>query len=113
MQKIDLSKAHYAGPDTRLAPRSDIYARASVTLPDGRQEVVTIVNISADGLLFRLPSQFDVNDILIFKMPIIGQVAARVIWSMAGRSGVQFESMIPVEDYLPLLRAFGCTPREQ
>ncbi len=113
MQKIDLSKAHYAGPDTRVAPRTDIYARTSVTLPDARQEVVTIVNISADGVLFRLPQQFEVNDILIFKMPILGQVAARVIWSMAGRTGVQFENMISVQDYLPLLRAFGCTPREQ
>lgn len=113
MQKIDLAKATYAGPDTRLAPRTDIYARASVTMPDARQEVVTIVNISADGVLFRLARQFEINDILIFKMPIIGQVTARVIWSMAGRTGVQFENMIPVQDYLPLLRAFGCTPREQ
>ena len=41
--------AHSHGKDQRVAPRTDVYARVALTLPDGVQTMVTIVNISADG----------------------------------------------------------------
>src|SRR3546814_9223217 len=53
MRKIDTSKAHYIGLDQRIAPRSDVYCRLPFVMPDGRQEMCTCVNISADGLLMR------------------------------------------------------------
>jgi hypothetical protein len=40
-------------------------------------------------------------------MPIIGRVAAKVIWSLGGKAGVQFEKSIAAEDYLPMIRAMG------
>ena len=97
----------YAGADQRTAPRTDVYARIPATLPDGRQASVTLVNISADGLLMRFERGLEVGDLVIFKMPIVGRIAARVIWSLGGKTGVQFDRMIPVQDYLPLLKSLG------
>ena len=107
MRKIDTSKAHYLGLDQRLAARSDVYCRLPIILPDGGQEMCTCVNISADGLLMRYERGLQVGDLVVFRMPIIGRIAAKVIWSLAGKTGVQFEKMIAVEDYLPMIRAMG------
>ncbi|HMP45245.1 MAG TPA: PilZ domain-containing protein [Sphingopyxis sp.] len=107
MRKIDTSKAHYVGLDQRLSPRSDVYCRLPFVLPDGRQEMCTCVNISADGLLMRYEGALEAGDVLVFRMPIIGRTGARVIWSLGGKTGVQFDRMIAVEDYLPLIRAMG------
>jgi hypothetical protein len=107
MRKIDTGKAHYSGIDQRLAPRSDVYCRVSFILPDGRQEMCTIVNISADGLLMRYERGLEIGDLAIFKMPIIGRIAGRTVWSLGGKTGVQFDKMIPVSDYMSMLNALG------
>ena len=107
MRKIDTNKAHYVGLDQRIAPRSDVYCRLPFVLPDGRQEMCTCVNISADGMLMRYERGLEIGDLVVFRMPIIGRIAAKVIWSLGGKTGVQFERSIAVEDYLPMIRAMG------
>lgn len=107
MRKIDTHKAHYNGLDQRIAQRSDVYCRLPFILPDGRQEMCTCVNISADGLLMRFEYPLEVGDIIVFRMPVIGRITARVVWSLAGKTGVQFEKLITIEDYMPLCRALG------
>ena len=105
MRKIDISKAHYVGLDQRIAPRSDVYVRLPFVMPDGRQEMCTCVNISADGMLMRFERGLEIGDLVVFRMPIIGRTAAKVVWSLGGKTGVQFDKSIAVEDYLPMIRA--------
>ena len=107
MRKIDTSKAHYVGLDQRIAPRSDVYARLPFVMPDGQQEMCTCVNISADGMLMRFERGLEIGDLVVFRMPIIGRTAAKVVWSLGGKTGVQFDKSIAVEDYLPMIRAMG------
>lgn len=107
MRKLHVNRAAYLSQEQRIAPRSDIYCRQPFITPDGRQEVGTVINISADGLLMRYERPFEVGDMLIFKLPIIGRTVGRVVWSIAGKVGTQFDHMIPVEDYLPMVRAMG------
>ncbi len=107
MRKIDTSKAHYVGLDQRIAPRSDVYVRLPFVMPDGRQEMCTCVNISADGMLMRFERGLEIGDLVVFRMPIIGRTAAKVVWSLGGKTGVQFDKSIAVEDYLPMIRAMG------
>ena len=76
-------------------------------MPDGRQEMCTCVNISADGMLMRFERGLEIGDLIVFRMPIIGRTSAKVVWSLAGKSGVQFDKPITVEDYLPMIRAMG------
>jgi hypothetical protein len=107
MRKIDTKKAHYLGLDQRIAPRSDVYCRFALVLPDGRQDICTCVNISADGLLMRCESGLEPGDLVVFRLPIVGRTEGRVIWSLGGKTGVQFETTIAATDYLPMLRAMG------
>ncbi len=107
MRKISPTTASFTGLDQRVAPRSNIYCRLPMVMPDGRQEMGTCVNISADGILVRTESRIETGDMVIVKMPVIGRIAARAIWTVAGKIGLQFDRMIPVEDYLPLLKALG------
>src|SRR3546814_4372439 len=74
MRKIDTNKANYVGLDQRLSPRSDVYCRLPFVLPDGRQEMCTCVNISADGLLMRYERGLEPGDLVIFRMPIVGRI---------------------------------------
>lgn len=113
MRKLDPAKVHYTGLDQRIAPRSDTYVRVPFIRSDGLNEICTVVNISADGLLMRYERVFEIGDVLLFKLPIVGRVGARVIWSMGGKTGVQFQSMIGVQDYLPMLKAMGVRPLDQ
>src|SRR3546814_6720479 len=105
MRKIDTSKAHYVGLDQRIAPRSDVYCRLPFVMPYGRQEMCTCVNISADGLLMRFERGLEIGDLVVFRMPIIRRTATKVVWSLGGKPGVQFEKSIVVADNLTIIRA--------
>jgi hypothetical protein len=104
---VTLLHASYVGADQRQAPRSDVYARVTVTLPDGRGAMVTIVNISADGLLMRFDGQIAEGAAVGMSLPVIGKIAGFAVWSVGGRTGVQFNESIAEHDYMPLLRALG------
>ncbi len=97
----------YAGADQRTAPRTDVYARIPATLPDGRQATVTLVNISADGLLMRNEGQLAEDAPMQVALPVLGRVSGRTIWSLGGRTGMRFDETLSEGDYLPLLRALG------
>ena len=99
--------ATYQGMDQRAAPRTDVYARLPMTLPDGRSVIVTLVNISADGMLVRHENPLTDNAAVQLSMPVIGKVAGYAIWSVGGRSGIQFNQRIDDRDYSAVLRALG------
>jgi hypothetical protein len=105
MQQV--ANGHYVGMDQRQSPRTDVYARIPVTLPDGRIATVTLVNISADGLLLRTDARIDEGEIISISLPVIGKRQARTVWSLGGRSGLNFLETISAADYPPLLRALG------
>lgn len=102
-----LATASYIGVDQRQSPRSDVYARLPVMLPDGRTAMVTAVNISADGLLMRHEHRLEEGSIVTISLPVIGKVKGQTVWSLGGRSGVNFMQTIEMRDYVPLLRAMG------
>lgn len=107
MRKTESNSPNYVGLDQRAAKRSDVYFRLSFDLPDGRQDIATCVNISSDGMLVRYPEAFELDDKLIFRLPILGARSATVVWSINGKSGTQFDEAISEQDYIPLLRAMG------
>lgn len=113
LRKIDPHRSGYTGPDQRVAPRSDCYCRIPATMPDLLQKMVTVVNISADGLLYHSDRHLDADERVVLKMPILGGVPGRVAWSLGGKTGVQFEEAIAPHDYLPLLKALGGRPADQ
>lgn len=102
-----MTNAHFIGVDQRTSPRSDVYARLPITLPDGRGMIATLVNISADGALIRFEQALAENALVTLAFPIIGKVTAMAVWTIGGRSGLRFLSPIEERDYTALLKAFG------
>ncbi len=102
-----LATASYVGADQRSSPRSDVYARVPVSLPDGRAVTATLVNISADGCLLRCEHAVEVDGVCTIALPVLGKNKARVVWSLGGRCGLQFNDAIEANDYQPMLRALG------
>ena len=101
------SNACYIGVDMRSAPRTDVYAKIPVTLPDGRSIMATVVNISADGLLLRHDAQVEEGGLCLLSLPVIGKLRGTAAWSVGGRTGIRFNEAIEERDYLPILRAMG------
>lgn len=112
-RKIDLKRATYVGVDKRVAPRSDCYCRLAVTMPDLLQKLVTITNISADGLQFFCDRHLEPEDKVVIKLPLLAPTKAHVIWSLGNKTGVEFDESVAASDYLPLLRALGVRPADQ
>ena len=102
-----MTNAHFVGLDQRSSPRSDVYARLPITLPDGRGMIATLVNISADGALIRFEQALAENALVTLAFPIIGKVAAMAVWTIGGRSGLRFLNPIEERDYTALLKALG------
>lgn len=107
-----VATASYRGIDQRASPRTDVYARLPMTLPDGRSVIVTLVNISADGMLVRHDNPLSDGDSITVSLPVIGKVKGRAVWTVGGRSGLQFDETIDARDYIPVLRAFGVKPQD-
>ncbi len=102
-----IASANYVGVDQRVSPRTDVYSRVAVTLPDARMVMATIVNISADGLLLRYDATLAIGEMCHLSLPVLGKTPATVIWSVGGRTGLNFIEQVEERDYMPLLRALG------
>jgi len=91
--------------DERSAGRDEVHYRARAFGPDARQISITIVNISAMGLMARSDVPFATGDRLRIVLPVIGPVAAEVRWSLGGRIGCELDQAIGLSDYYELLAA--------
>ncbi len=102
-----IAAASYIGVDKRTSPRTDIYASIHTVLADGRAVMMTLVNISADGVLVRHSEPVADGDIVQMSFPVIGKLGGIAIWSIGGRSGIIFNQTIELGDYEAMLRALG------
>ena len=89
--------------DDRTDHRDDVHFRARAIGPDGRAAQLLIVNISARGLMARCETALAVGDTLRVHLPVIGQIAAEIRWSLGGRVGLQLDRIIPLSEYYAVL----------
>ena len=62
-----------------------------------------VVNISPGGLMARSDEPHEPEATIRVTLPMLGQVAGRVRWSLGGRIGCQFDRPIGAGDYRALL----------
>jgi len=91
--------------DERSVGRDEVHYRARAVDADGQSLPLTIVNISALGMMARCEHDIKEGDWLTVTLPVIGSVAAQVRWSLGGRIGCELERMIELADYYALLAA--------
>lgn len=98
-----IGKASVARLDDRNVVRDEVHFRARGYGPDAQPISLTIVNISAMGLMARCETTCQPGDRISIRLPVIGVVAAELRWSLGGRIGCELERPIDIADYYELL----------
>ncbi len=91
--------------DDRSEPRIDVIHRTRLTGADGVDRLVTVVNVSARGLMVRVEGDHAEGQCVQIILPRVGKVAAQVRWSLGGRIGCRLDRMIGMSDYHAILQA--------
>ena len=89
--------------DTRREGRDDVHFRARAFGPDAKQHIFLIVNISPHGLMARCDARFEIGDRIRIQLPVVGVAVAEIRWSLGGRQGAQFETVIDLASYYELI----------
>ncbi len=89
--------------DVRSEPRDEVHYRARAHDAAGRATTMLVVNISPGGLMARCDDGHEPGAVVRVTVPVLGQVAGRVRWSLGGRIGCQFDRPIAPRDYRALL----------
>jgi hypothetical protein len=97
-----MSAAHNP-KELRRAHRESVCYRCEVETVDGQSVLGLIVNISPYGCMIRTGRELGIGSPLNFALPITGRQTARVVWSMGGRTGLEFDRPIDLDPFLAML----------
>ena len=89
--------------DGRREGREEVHYRVRAYGPAAREHNILVVNISAHGLMARCDTPFETGDRLRIQLPVVGVTAAEIRWSLGGRLGAQFDSVIDLAGYYELI----------
>lgn len=70
-----------------------------------------IVNISAQGFMAQGAPVLERGERVTIRLPEIGRIEAHVIWLTEDRAGFQFERIIRIDDFLPMIGSIQPNPR--
>ncbi len=98
--------------DLRGEPRDEVMHRTRAIDAAGhsvklvlvlKSQFIQMMNIFAKGLMARCDGNPAAGDTLRIHLPILGEVAAVVRWSLGGRIGCELERTIPLAEYYGML----------
>ena len=95
--------------EVRSEPRDEVHYRARAYDAAGRATAMLVVNISPGGLMARCDEPHEPGAAIRVTLPMLGQVAGRVRWSLGGRIGCQFDRPIGVREYRSLMATLPTT----
>ena len=70
-----------------------------------------IVNISAQGFMAQGDVGLSRGERVVIRLPQVGRIEAHLIWVADDRAGFQFERIIRLDDFLPMIDALQPNPR--
>lgn len=94
--------AKYA--EQRRAPRDEVALPTRMFTQDHASDVL-LVNISPLGFMVREYGETPKGTIIRLALPRLGQITARVMWSLGGRVGAEFIKPIDSYAYTAMLNA--------
>ncbi|WP_375402369.1 PilZ domain-containing protein [uncultured Sphingomonas sp.] len=103
MERRKISDVSPPPAETRSEPRDEVHYRARVYDPGGRPTTMTVVNISPGGLMARIDEPLEIDATIRVTLPMLGQIAADVRWSLGGRIGCRFDRAIGAREYHDLI----------
>ncbi|RYD94190.1 MAG: PilZ domain-containing protein [Sphingomonadales bacterium] len=93
------------GAELRRSPRDEVALPTRMFTQDQRGCDVLLVNISAHGFMVREYGETPKGTIVRLALPRLGQVSAKVVWSLGGRVGAEFIKPIDSYAYTAMINA--------
>ena len=90
--------------ESRRAPRDIVSFRAPLDGPAGIRTSVLMVDISPFGFMSRSQAPLTPGDVVAVKLPVVGNRAAKIVWSLGGRVGGEFLDPIASDIYAMMLK---------
>lgn len=98
--------------DDRALARDAVCYRTRAVHASTGSFAITIVNISAQGLMARCDVALAEGERIEVALPVVGRVAAKIRWSLGGRIGCELDHVIGLSDYFSALtEMLKVTPR--
>jgi len=94
-----------AGAEQRRSQRDEVSLPTRMFTQDQRGSDVLLVNISQHGFMVREYGETPKGTIVRLALPRLGQVSAKVVWSLGGRVGAEFIKPIDSYAYAAMLNA--------
>jgi hypothetical protein len=91
------------GTEGRREPRDEVHHRARAHGPDGATHPLLLVNMSPHGLMARGDLPYPPGAVIRVTLPLVGEVAAEIRWSLGGRIGCRLHGEVPAAHYPALL----------
>lgn len=70
-----------------------------------------ISNVSANGFMIDNAAALARGDRVIVRLPVVGRIEAYCMWVADERAGFQFERIIRVDDFQPMIEQLQPNPR--
>jgi len=70
-----------------------------------------VVNISANGFMIDNGDGLSRGERVIIRLPVVGRIEAYVIWTSGNRAGFQFERIVRVDEFIPMIDQLQPNPR--
>jgi|KBSSwiStaDraftv2_1062776.scaffolds.fasta_scaffold55782_4 hypothetical protein len=91
--------------DQRRSERDEVFLRTTLATAKRSGITVQLVNISAHGFMARTQEHFAEGVPVRVVLPLAGEVSGKVVWSLGGRIGCEFEHPIEAKQYPSILGA--------
>ncbi|MDZ7588383.1 MAG: PilZ domain-containing protein [Parasphingorhabdus sp.] len=95
--------AEMTRPDMRRATRFDVTFPTIFDRPDGSEFASTIANISAHGFMLADEVGMHKGERVSLRLPIAGRIEGFVVWAHNGRTGFEFERIIPQTEFVQMI----------
>ena len=90
--------------ESRRALRDIVSFRVPLDGPAGIRASVLIVDVSPFGFMSRCQAPLAPGAVVVVKLPVVGNRAARIVWSLGGRVGGEFVDAIAHDIYAMMLK---------
>ncbi|RVT94574.1 PilZ domain-containing protein [Sphingomonas crocodyli] len=91
--------------ELRRAPRDEVALPTRMIDAQNRAADVLLVNVSPLGFMVREYGSTEKGSIVKLQLPRLGDVPAKVVWSLGGRIGAEFLTPIDQYAYTAMLNA--------
>jgi proline racemase len=90
--------------ELRQIDRDEVDFGTMMRRPGSRGLDARVVNLSSHGFMVRTEEAFQQGEQVSIKLPVLGEVTAKIAWALGGRVGGQFLTPVDPARYAEMLK---------